>query len=62
MLVLIAHDTGLEGIVDVFPGGTANEWKAKGWKERLRWRFLGDFEKAGRAGGGSEYRVVYSAG
>lgn len=51
VLVIIAHDTSLEGVVDTFPHGTANGWKERGWKERVRWRFLREIEHAGRAEG-----------
>ncbi|KAJ3121502.1 hypothetical protein HK101_006732 [Irineochytrium annulatum] len=34
VMVCAAHETELEGVVDLFPKGCANEWKAKGWKER----------------------------
>jgi len=43
VFMLIAHDPTIIGVVDVFPKG-ANEWKAKGWKDKSRWRFLGDFD------------------
>lgn len=42
-----AHDTALFGRVDLFPLG-ANEWKAKGWKEKTQWEFLRDFLPAVR--------------
>jgi hypothetical protein len=32
-------------VMDFFPK-EANEWKAKGWKEEGRWRFLKDFQRA----------------
>lgn len=51
VMVVIAHDTSLEGVVDTFPQGTVNGWKQRGWKERVRWRFLRDFVHAGRAEG-----------
>lgn len=42
-----AHDSTLVGLVDTFPK-KANEWKAKGWKEKGRWGFLKDFDGAVR--------------
>ncbi|KAF1960388.1 Metallo-hydrolase/oxidoreductase [Byssothecium circinans] len=43
VLVMIAHDASLLGVVELFPK-RANEWKEKGWKEQGRWRFLKDFK------------------
>lgn len=43
VLVLIAHDNDIKDIVDFYPG-TLNEWKAKGWKEKLKWAFLDEFK------------------
>ena len=40
-----AHDTTIPGIVDFFPL-PANEWKAKGWKEKHMWKFLENFNLA----------------
>lgn len=40
---VIAHDLSLLDVVDLYPK-TANDWKAKGWKEQGRWRFLRDFD------------------
>ncbi|EMC94885.1 hypothetical protein BAUCODRAFT_565746 [Baudoinia panamericana UAMH 10762] len=40
---VIAHDKSLLDVVDFYPR-PANEWKAKGWKEESRWRFLRDFD------------------
>jgi hypothetical protein len=42
---MIAHDHTLLDVVDFFPK-EANDWKAKGWKEEGRWRFLKGFRKA----------------
>ncbi|KAL9616106.1 MAG: hypothetical protein Q9160_008990 [Pyrenula sp. 1 TL-2023] len=44
VMVVLAHDKTLEGVVDVFPRG-ANEWREKGWKERARWGFLRSFRE-----------------
>ncbi|RAL10207.1 MBL fold metallo-hydrolase [Aspergillus homomorphus CBS 101889] len=43
VLVVFAHDTSLEGVVETFPA-SANGWKAAGWKETGRWRFLRDWK------------------
>ncbi|RAK78967.1 MBL fold metallo-hydrolase [Aspergillus fijiensis CBS 313.89] len=43
VFVMCAHDTSLEGVVETFPA-TANGWKAAGWKETARWRFLRDWK------------------
>lgn len=42
---VIAHDASLLPVLDFFPK-RANEWKARGWGEKGRWRFLGDFVEA----------------
>lgn len=38
---VMAHDTGLFEGVDLFPE-RANDWRAKGWKDKTRWKFLED--------------------
>lgn len=43
VFVVCAHDPTLVGVVDVFPR-FANAWKDAEWKERGRWRFLGDWK------------------
>ncbi|KAL9092771.1 MAG: hypothetical protein Q9159_000669 [Coniocarpon cinnabarinum] len=45
VLVEMAHDPWLKGCVGFFPD-RANGWKERGVKERVRWRFLKDFEQA----------------
>jgi glyoxylase-like metal-dependent hydrolase (beta-lactamase superfamily II) len=45
---VFAHDTSVGGVVDLFPL-PANDWKAKGWREKARWGFLADLMPA--AGG-----------
>ncbi|KAM0259682.1 hypothetical protein ACHAPA_010636 [Fusarium lateritium] len=42
---LPAHDMSVAGVIDQFPN-TANDWKAKGWREKTFWKFLQDFEAA----------------
>ena len=44
IFTILAHDTGLSGVVDFFPRSAA-AWKTKGWGERCRWRFLEGFRK-----------------
>lgn len=45
VLVLLAHDPALKGVIDFFPQD-ASGWKEKGWGGKLRWAFLGDFKEA----------------
>ena len=45
VFVMIAHDYTLLDVVDLFPK-EANGWKAKGWKETGRWKFLRDLQRA----------------
>ncbi|KAI1268612.1 putative N-acyl homoserine lactonase AttM [Xylariaceae sp. FL1019] len=45
ILVVLAHDSHMSGIVDFFPK-YANDFMAKGWVKRTRWRFLRDFKQA----------------
>ncbi|KAL3440877.1 Metallo-hydrolase/oxidoreductase [Aspergillus insuetus] len=42
VLVVIAHDMYLRGVVDFFPE-SANDFVRKGWVGKCRWRFLKDF-------------------
>lgn len=45
VLVIMAHDDSLLGVVDFFPK-YANDFREKGWVEEGRWLFLKDFAKA----------------
>lgn len=45
VLFIYAHDTSIKGVVDVFPLDV-NDWKAKGYLEKMFWRFLEDFQEA----------------
>ena len=45
ILVIAAHDWSLKDVIDFYPQ-SANDWRSKGWKEKGRWRFLADFQKA----------------
>ncbi|KAF4446560.1 N-acyl homoserine lactonase AttM [Fusarium austroafricanum] len=42
---VFAHDTAMFDVIDMFPKN-ANDWKAKGWREKTLWKFLNDFEMA----------------
>ncbi|KAF2093539.1 hypothetical protein NA57DRAFT_47988 [Rhizodiscina lignyota] len=42
---IFAHDDSLYGEVDLFPL-SANQWKQKGWRQKLMWKFLKDFKQA----------------
>ena len=45
VLVVMAHDDSLLGVIDFFPK-YANEFMQKGWVEKGRWLFLKDFAAA----------------
>jgi hypothetical protein len=42
---IFAHDMAIQGTVDLFPL-TANQWKEKGWREKVLWNFLEDLAPA----------------
>ncbi|KAK6082533.1 metallo-beta-lactamase superfamily protein [Seiridium cupressi] len=42
---IFAHDDSIRGVVDLFPS-SANEWKARGWREQTHWAFLKDLSMA----------------
>ncbi|KAK2774063.1 hypothetical protein CKAH01_13286, partial [Colletotrichum kahawae] len=44
ILIVIAHDESIRGIVDFFPR-SINDWKAKRWGANHAWAFLKDFQK-----------------
>lgn len=46
VLYLFAHDYNARGVVELFPEGNANGWKVAGWRERMLWGFVRDFEGA----------------
>ena len=46
VLVIIAHDAYLKGVVDFFPE-RANGWSGLGWGEQVRWAFVRDFKICG---------------
>lgn len=50
VFVCVAHDGGLLPIVDWFPNGTLNDWKAKGWKQNSQWGFLNELPIDGKPG------------
>ncbi|KAF9038988.1 hypothetical protein BDZ89DRAFT_1061126 [Hymenopellis radicata] len=39
ILLLLAHDSTLPGVIDEFPKDV-NAWKEKGWKDKLMWAFM----------------------
>jgi hypothetical protein len=39
ILVITAHDPSYEGMLEMFPNGTLNDWKEKGWKGNGVWQF-----------------------
>ena len=41
VLYIFAHDSSVLGAVELFPL-PANQWKEKGWREKILWRFLED--------------------
>lgn len=43
ILVIIAHDSTVEPVLDFFPKGTLNNWREKDFGEKTRWRFLSHF-------------------
>ncbi|KAK7416788.1 hypothetical protein QQX98_004981 [Neonectria punicea] len=45
VFVVIAHDSHLRDVIDVFPQ-SANDFMAKGWHHKTRWTFLSDFKNA----------------
>lgn len=44
VLYLFAHDYAARGVVGFYPEKTANGWKKEGWREKLLWGFVEDFE------------------
>ncbi|KIX03814.1 uncharacterized protein Z518_07367 [Rhinocladiella mackenziei CBS 650.93] len=45
VLFIYAHDSSVRRVADLFPL-KANDWKAKGWREKMLWDFLNDFREA----------------
>jgi len=45
VMFIYAHDASIKGVVDMFPA-EVNDWKAKGWGDKIFWRFLEDFKDA----------------
>jgi hypothetical protein len=39
---MLAHDDSMLGVVDLFPS-YPNLWRLKDWKDKGKWKFLGDF-------------------
>lgn len=47
VFVAIAHDGGLHDVIDFYPNGLMNDWKAKGWKEKAHWGFMSELPVEG---------------
>jgi hypothetical protein len=45
ILVILAHDEHIGGVIDLFLNNI-NQWPRRGWEDRARWLFLGDFKQA----------------
>ncbi|QKX63861.1 uncharacterized protein TRUGW13939_11032 [Talaromyces rugulosus] len=50
VFVAIAHDPALREVVDLFPHGQMNDWKAKGWAQKSHWHFVNELPVDGRPG------------
>ncbi|KAF2232483.1 Metallo-hydrolase/oxidoreductase [Viridothelium virens] len=63
VLVVLAHDEWLRGVLDFFPR-RLDAWWERGWGEEVRWRFLGDFETGleGEGEGEGEERLERETG
>lgn len=46
IFTMIALDNTMLDAIDSFPKAPANEWKQKGWREKVMWQFLRDFHEA----------------
>ncbi|KAK7026511.1 hypothetical protein VNI00_015591 [Paramarasmius palmivorus] len=47
VFVICAHDASLVGVIDLFPK-TLDDWKEKGWKEKVLWAFMEESNRAFR--------------
>ncbi|KAL1964338.1 hypothetical protein VTN77DRAFT_7023 [Rasamsonia byssochlamydoides] len=50
VFVAIAHDPALKEVCELFPHGTLNEWKAKGWTRQSHWHFVNELPVDGKPG------------
>jgi glyoxylase-like metal-dependent hydrolase (beta-lactamase superfamily II) len=52
VLVLLAHDTSLLGVLPLLNDSDEDigDWKSKGWKEATQWRWLNEMPKDGKPG------------
>ena len=53
VMVCLAHDPALFEVLPLLNSGkreSLNDWKAKGWKEDTRWRFLNELPRVGKPG------------
>ncbi|EXJ64284.1 hypothetical protein A1O7_00620 [Cladophialophora yegresii CBS 114405] len=48
VLFIYAHDASVRGVAEFFPN-EANEWQKKGWREKMFWAFLADFEEVAKS-------------
>lgn len=46
VLVVIAHDSSVESVLEFWPRGSLNDWYEKDCGFKARWRFLSQFEEA----------------
>lgn len=46
VFTMIAPDNTMLDAIEFFPNALANDRKQKGWREKVMWRFLRDFEEA----------------
>ncbi len=46
VFTVLAHDDTVLDVVGKFPREKANDWKKKGWREKILWRFLESFGPA----------------
>ncbi|EXJ76460.1 uncharacterized protein A1O5_00968 [Cladophialophora psammophila CBS 110553] len=58
---IAAHDDTIEGVVDIYPK-QANDWKARGWREKTLWTFLRDFRGAFQTGSVSNLPIFRCPG
>lgn len=48
VLVIIAHDSAPKDSLTFFPKGTINDWKEKGYKEKMHWNFVNELPVDGK--------------
>ena len=50
VLVVIAHDTAPLDVMPFFPNGTINDWKRRGYKEKMHFHFVNELPIDGIVG------------